>query len=145
MGRASGLQFVGPRLCPMQQSQHMDHTIGAAIDGEVRGAPDDQFSGPCETTGATAFRKAQQAVDVVSNAIVHGDRGQRIIRLDVVEDRVSVGKGEAGSFQSHGLFSPTFRKAAARRLAKCASTSSYGTPGRISSKASCTFARNQMS
>src|ERR1700733_6474936 len=80
----------------------------------------------------------------------HGSRGGygwclRTVCFDVVVDGVAVRDCGGRPLQSHFEGFLILRDEAARRWAKCASTSSLDVSGRVSSNASCTIERNQAS
>lgn len=80
--------------------------------------------------------KLSQNLYLLTNTIIDNDRSPGAILLNVVENPVSIFEGECSPFQPHALLSPAFRRAAARRSAKWASTASCGMAGRLSFNAS---------
>lgn len=70
----------------------------------------------------STFRKLPEVSRYRDNPLVDHDSSQRTVSLDVRKIIVAIRKRQNGPGKFHGFMSAALRRAAARLLAKCAST-----------------------
>ena len=92
-----------------------------------------------------AGRVLFQAGYAIAYALIHLDSRGWIELFGVIKNSVSILERCCRPFKPHSVTSFDFSRAMARRLAKCASTSSAGTVGVCSASASMTLDLNQAS
>lgn len=129
----------------MQYAKNSHRRLGNRVGGDVRRTIDNEFACPGNSTRAPTDRKVEQATDGGYYPLINQSSGCRIICLDVCEDGVAVRQRIRRPSKLHVSGAPALRRAAVRRLAKCASTSSSDKSGRVSFNASSTLVRNQAS
>ena len=129
----------------MEYAKNSDCRFGDGVSGDVRRTVDDEFACPGNSTHAPAGRKVELAADGGYYPFMDQNSGCRIICLDECEDGVAVRQRIRRSSKLHDSGAPALRRAAVRRFAKCASTSSSDKSSRKSFNASSTLVRNQAS
>jgi hypothetical protein len=68
-----------------------------------RVSENNQLPPSLDAARTAALWELHPALDLPSDAFIHGDGGLGTVRLDVVEDRVAVVLSEEGPLQPHGL------------------------------------------
>ena len=134
-----------PFLRAMEYAKTSNCRLGNGIGSDVRRAIDDEFACPGNSTQAPTGRKIEQAAGGGYYPFIDQDGCCGVIGLDVSEDGVTIRQRKSRPSKFHDSGTPALRRAAARRLAKCASASSSDKSGRVSFNASSTLVRNQAS
>src|SRR5260364_304738 len=134
-------KFVGPHLRAVEHAQDANSLTVDKVRRDIRCARDDQLARACDAPGPTTVRKVEQAPRGIGNPLVNMNRGKWVLGFDVTENIVAIGQCEARPDEFHRLRSAAFRSAAARRCAKCVSTSESSRLGRVSARAWRTFSR----
>jgi hypothetical protein len=128
-----------PFLRAMEYAKTSNCRLGNGIGSDVRRAIDDEFACPGNSTQALTGRKIEQAAGGGYYPFIDQDGCCGVIGLDVSEDGVTIRQRKSRPSKFHDSGTPALRRAAARRLAKCASASSSDKSGRVSFNASSTF------
>jgi hypothetical protein len=134
-----------PFLRAVEYANNSNCRLGNSVDSDVWRSIDDEFACPANSTHAPAGRKIEQAAGGGYDPFINQDGCCGIICLDVCEDGVTIRHCKGRPSKFHDSRTPALRRAAARRLAKCASASSSDKSGRVSFNASSTLVRNQAS
>ena len=129
----------------MKYAKNSNCRFGNGVGGDIRRPVDDEFACPGNPTHVPAGRKVEQATDGGYYRFIDQSSGCRIICFDACEDGVAVRQRVPRPSTLHYSAAPALMRAAVRRLAKCASTSSSDKSGRVSFNASSTLVRNQAS
>src|SRR3954452_23614075 len=138
-------KFVGPHLLALEHTQDANGIAVDQVRRNIRCTRNDQLARPSDTPRPTAIRKVEEAPRGSGNLFVDMNRSARILGLDIAENAVAIGQRETRPDEFHRSCSGAFRSAAARRCAKCVSTSESSISGRVSANAWRTFSRNQLS
>ena len=115
------------------------------IGRDLGRARNDQLARAIDAPGPAAVRKVEQAPRGIGDLFVDMNRCTRTFSFDMAENIVAIRQREARPDKLHRLRPAALRSAAARRRAKCASTSESSRSGRVSASAWRTFSRNQLS
>src|SRR5229473_6937851 len=127
----------------MQYTQDRYNVAGQAIGGNVWRSGNHQFAGASHPTRATDFRVRCQSFGLFPDLIMHAVGGAHVVGGNVHHQFGQIGASQRVPFDPHALlFAVTIRSMMARVSSM---TTSCGMPGRTSSKASFTLARNQRS
>ena len=74
----------------MKYAQDSNHAVGQLIGCHVWRADDDKLSCPSEPAGPAALGKVSKTADRGDDPFIDGDRGRRIVSLDMREDAVAI-------------------------------------------------------
>lgn len=107
----------------MQDAQDSDHSAPNTVGRDIGRAADDEFARSFDPAGTATFRKGQQHLHMLLDALVERDGGTRIVGCDKVEDALAIGDRERALFEPHTLASGVRARAARRFSAKRALTS----------------------
>jgi hypothetical protein len=129
----------------MEYAKNSNCRFGRGVGSDIRRAIDHEFACPGNSAHASTGRKIEQATSCRYYPFIDQDGYCRIIYLDVCEDGVAIRQRKRRPSKPHNSGTPALRRAAARRLAKCASASSSDKSSRVSFNASSTLVRNQAS
>ena len=83
-------QIVRPTLRSVKHAQDSNCAVGRLIGCDVWRADDDKLSRPSETAGPAALGKISKTADRGDDPFIDGDRGRRIVSLDMREDAVAI-------------------------------------------------------
>ena len=140
-----GGKFVRPHLRAVEHAQEANSIGVDQIGRDLGRARNDQLARAIDAPGPAAVRKVEQAPRGIGDLFVDMNRCTRTFSFDMAENIVAIRQREARPDMLHRLRSAALRSAAARRRAKCASTSESSRSGRVSASAWRTFSRNQLS
>lgn len=147
--RTSPYRLVGQCFRPVagtvQYPQDSHDLPSNDIGGYERGVDNNHFVRAFDPTDTAAERVLFQAGYAIAYTLIHLDSRGWIELFGVIKNSVSILERCCCPFKPHSLTSFDFCKAMARRLAKCASTSSAGIAGVCSARASMTLDLNQAS
>ena len=74
----------------MKYAQDSNCAAGQLIGCHVWRADDDKLSCPCKPALPAALGKVSKTADRGDNPLINGDRGRRIVSLDMREDAVAI-------------------------------------------------------
>lgn len=104
----------------VQDAENPDRVRHYDISCDIGRAYNDELARACHAAGAAAFRKVEKQARRRGDPFVDSDRCAWVLSLDMGEDAVAISECEGGPDELHDLAS-ALRRAAERRLAKCAS------------------------
>jgi hypothetical protein len=106
----------------VQHTQDAYNIADNTLRDDIGRSTDDEFTRAFNAARVASIGKLRKQLDLLADAIIHGDGSPWVVLLDVIENPVTVIKRKLRSLKPHVSPSAAFRSAAARRLAKCAST-----------------------
>ena len=108
----------------MQDSQNPNDSRIRPIGCDIGRARNHEFTSAGNPTGSTAFGKVDQSLDTAFDTLVDKDRSAGTIESNEVENRLAIRNRQGGPFELYAPEPGSPASTAARRLAKCALTSS---------------------
>jgi hypothetical protein len=96
-------QILGPLPGPVQHPQNPHSVASDAISGDVGRTLNHQLPRSLDAAKAAALRELRQALDLLSDALIHDDSGLWAVRFEVIEDRIAISQRELRPLQSHRL------------------------------------------
>jgi hypothetical protein len=103
IARQPGEHILRPKLSAVQHTQNTHDVASDGIGGNVGCAPNNQLPRSFDAAGATALREAHQALNLLSDAIIHIDGCLWAVRFKVVKDRIAIGLRESRPLELHRL------------------------------------------